>query len=88
MWTDQGEGQKVTYYQAQSGDDEAHYIISKIQEEVKDKHRSYKNFAILYRTNAQSRTVEEALLSQTFLTKLLVVTSSTTEKKLRISWLI
>lgn len=62
LWTDQGEGQKVTYYQAQSGDDEAHYIISKIQEEVKDKHRSYKNFAILYRTNAQSRTVEEAFV--------------------------
>lgn len=62
LWTDQGEGQKVTYYKAQSGDDEAHFIISKIQEEVKDKKRSYKDFAVLYRTNAQSRTVEEAFV--------------------------
>ncbi|HBG91290.1 MAG TPA: ATP-dependent DNA helicase PcrA, partial [Lactobacillus acetotolerans] len=54
LWTDQGAGKKVTYYQAQSGDDEAHFIISKVQEEVKDKKRSYKDFAVLYRTNAQS----------------------------------
>ncbi len=62
LWTDQGAGKKVTYYQAQSGDDEAHFIISKVQEEVKDKKRSYKDFAVLYRTNAQSRTVEEAFV--------------------------
>lgn len=62
LWTDQGEGKKVTYYKAQSGDDEAHFIISKIQEEVKSKKRSYKDFAVLYRTNAQSRTVEEAFV--------------------------
>ena len=62
LWTDCGEGEKVTYYKAQSGDDEAHYIISKIQEEVKDQKRSYKDFAVLYRTNAQSRTVEEAFV--------------------------
>lgn len=62
LWTDRGEGKKVTYYKAQSGDDEAHYIISKIQEEVKDQKRSYKDFAVLYRTNAQSRTVEEAFV--------------------------
>ncbi|WEV71290.1 DNA helicase PcrA [Lactobacillus sp. ESL0785] len=62
LWTDQGEGAKVTYYKAQSGDDEAHFIISKIQEEFKEKKRSYKDFAVLYRTNAQSRTVEEAFV--------------------------
>ncbi|MDF7639315.1 DNA helicase PcrA [Lactobacillus sp. ESL0791] len=62
LWTDQGQGQKVSYYQAQSGDDEAHFIISKIQEKVDDKKNSYKDFAVLYRTNAQSRTVEEAFV--------------------------
>lgn len=62
LWTDQGDGQKVTYYKAQNGDDEAHYIISKVKEEVKDKKRNYKDFAVLYRTNAQSRTVEEAFV--------------------------
>ncbi len=62
LWTDQGDGEKITYYRAQSGDDEAHFIISKIQEEVDDNNRSYKDFAVLYRTNAQSRTVEEAFV--------------------------
>ncbi|TSO26733.1 DNA helicase PcrA [Lactobacillus sp. LL6] len=62
LWTDQGDGQKLTYYQAQSGDDEAHYILSKIKEEVDEKNRNYRDFAILYRTNAQSRTVEEAFV--------------------------
>lgn len=62
LWTDQGEGERVTYYRAQSGDDEAHFIISKIQEEVDDHNRSYHDFAVLYRTNAQSRTVEEAFV--------------------------
>ena len=62
LWTDEGEGAKVTYYRAQSGDDEAHFIIAKIQEEVKEKKRSYHDFAVLYRTNAQSRTVEESFV--------------------------
>lgn len=62
LWTDQGDGAKVTYYRAQSGDDEAHFIIAKIQEEVKGKKRSYHDFAVLYRTNAQSRTVEESFV--------------------------
>ncbi|WP_338211901.1 DNA helicase PcrA [Lactobacillus juensis] len=62
LWTDQGEGAKVTYYRAQSGDDEAHFIIAKIQEEVEEKKRSYHDFAVLYRTNAQSRTVEESFV--------------------------
>jgi DNA helicase-2/ATP-dependent DNA helicase PcrA len=62
LWTDQGAGKKLVHYQAQSGDDEARYLISKIQEEVKEKGRKYKDFAILYRTNAQSRTVEEAFV--------------------------
>ncbi|RVU76969.1 DNA helicase PcrA [Lactobacillus xujianguonis] len=62
LWTDRGEGEKVTYYRAQSGDDEAHFIISKVKEEVEAGKRKYQDFAVLYRTNAQSRTVEEAFV--------------------------
>lgn len=62
LWTDRGDGQKVTLYKAQSGDDEAHYIISKIQDKVKDNKFKYQDFAVLYRTNAQSRTIEEAFV--------------------------
>lgn len=62
LWTDKGDGEKITYYRAQSGDDEALYVVSKIREEIKDNHRDYRDFAVLYRTNAQSRAIEEALV--------------------------
>lgn len=62
LWTDRGDGAKVNYYRAQSGNDEGHFIISKIQEEMKQNDLSYKDFAILYRTNAQSRNIEEVLV--------------------------
>lgn len=62
LWTDAGDGEKVDYYRAQSGEDEAHFIIGKIQEEVRDQGRNYKDFAILYRTNSQSRMIEESFV--------------------------
>ena len=62
LWTDKGDGDKINYYRAQSGNDEALFIVSKINEEIKQNKRDYKDFAVLYRTNAQSRNVEEALV--------------------------
>lgn len=62
LWTDQGAGEKITYYRAQSDIDEAIFVISKITEAVKAGKRDYKDFAILYRTNAQSRGFEESLV--------------------------
>ncbi|WP_310652226.1 DNA helicase PcrA [Lactobacillus jensenii] len=62
LWTDQGSGEKITYYRAQSDVDEAIFVISKITEAVKAGKRDYKDFAILYRTNAQSRSFEESLV--------------------------
>ncbi|CCI84427.1 ATP-dependent DNA helicase PcrA [Lactobacillus pasteurii DSM 23907 = CRBIP 24.76] len=62
LWTDLGDGEKVTYYQAQSGEAESHYIISTIKDEVEKHGLDYKDFAILYRTNAQSRLIEEAFI--------------------------
>ena len=61
LWTDKDDGEKVNYYRASNGNDEAYFIISKIKEEVK-KGRSYKDFSVLYRTNAQSRNIEEILV--------------------------
>lgn len=62
LWTDNHDGDKVTYYRAQNEGDESRYVVSKIQEEMKEKQLAYGDFAILYRTNAQSRMVEESLL--------------------------
>ena len=62
LWTDNHDGEKITYYRGQSEGDESRYVISKIQEEMKANHYNYGDFAVLYRTNAQSRVIEDSLL--------------------------
>ncbi|WP_404819778.1 DNA helicase PcrA [Levilactobacillus cerevisiae] len=62
LWTDNPEGDKISYYRGQNENDEAHYVVAKIQEETNENHRGYGDFAILYRTNAQSRVIEETLV--------------------------
>lgn len=59
LWTDQGDGKKVVHYAAANERDEAHFIIKKVKEEVQAGKRRYSDFAVLYRTNAQSRGIEE-----------------------------
>lgn len=62
LWTENATGDKITYYRAQNEMDEAFFVIKSIEQEMRDHHRKYGDFAILYRTNAQSRTVEEAFV--------------------------
>ncbi|WP_125766804.1 DNA helicase PcrA [Lapidilactobacillus wuchangensis] len=62
LWTDNAEGSKLNYYRAQSESDEALFVTSKIKEEVKSQKFNYGDFAILYRTNAQSRIFEDRLM--------------------------
>ncbi|SDQ15766.1 DNA helicase PcrA [Carnobacterium viridans] len=62
LWTDNHDGEKITYYRGQSEGDESRYVISKIQEEMKENNYNYGDFAVLYRTNAQSRVIEDSLL--------------------------
>ena len=61
LWTENDEGQPITYYRAQSEQDEGCYVLSQIQSLLRDGYH-YDDFAILYRTNAQSRVMEENLL--------------------------
>ncbi|KKT84920.1 MAG: ATP-dependent DNA helicase PcrA [candidate division WWE3 bacterium GW2011_GWC2_44_9] len=58
LWTDNAEGEKPHYYTAESEKDEARFICDEITKSA----RSYKDFAVLYRTNAQSRSLEESLI--------------------------
>jgi len=58
LWTDKGSGDTPFYYTAESEKDEAKFIC----DEIKKSGRPYKDFAVLYRTNAQSRSLEEALI--------------------------
>ncbi|EFQ58080.1 DNA helicase PcrA [Streptococcus downei] len=62
LWTQNDEGQEIVYYQAHDERDEAVFVASTIDQEVRENRRDFKDFAVLYRTNAQSRTIEEALL--------------------------
>lgn len=63
LWTNKGPGDKIKYYRAYNERDEAQYIIRKIKELV-NRDVEYKDIAILYRTNAQSRVVEEEMLKE------------------------
>ena len=63
LWTEQEEGEKLVYYRADNEKDEARYISQEI-DRLHSRELKYKDFAILYRTNAQSRTFEEALSSR------------------------
>ncbi|MGY0270928.1 DNA helicase PcrA [Limosilactobacillus fermentum] len=65
LWTENGAGEKISYYRAQNEHDEAQFIVKKIQEERAKHNYQYQDFAILYRTNAQSRVIEETFLKST-----------------------
>ncbi|GGE35910.1 DNA helicase PcrA [Streptococcus himalayensis] len=62
LWTQNQEGEKIRYYRANDEQDEAVFIAKTIEEWHRTKNKPFKDFAVLYRTNAQSRTIEEALL--------------------------
>nr|WP_309101430.1 DNA helicase PcrA [Fredinandcohnia onubensis] len=62
LWTENDEGKKLLYYRADSEAGEAQFVAGKIRELVDGGQRTYKDIAILYRTNAQSRVMEEVLL--------------------------
>lgn len=61
LWTDAGEGEPIALYAAFNEHDEARYIADRLQSWVNEGHRR-EDSAVLYRSNAQSRVLEAALL--------------------------
>ncbi len=59
LWTDKESGEKIQYFRADDDREEARYIAQQI-ERLKTKERNYSDFAVLYRTNTQSRRFEDA----------------------------
>ena len=55
------EGEKIRLIQAYSEQEESMLIVSSIIKRMQSDHAQYQDFAILYRTNSQSRALEEAL---------------------------
>ncbi|MCE4049945.1 MULTISPECIES: DNA helicase PcrA [Bacillaceae] len=62
LWTENEDGNKIHYYRADSEQGEAQFVIGKIQEIRRETSKKLADIAILYRTNAQSRVMEEMLL--------------------------
>lgn len=58
LWTEHDEGDKVTVYKAGDENSEARFIADKIEEGIKDG-KKYSDYAILYRMNAQSNSIEK-----------------------------
>jgi DNA helicase-2/ATP-dependent DNA helicase PcrA len=63
LFTSRGEGEAISVYPAATERDEARYIVEKVKNMVRDG-AAYRDFVVLYRTNAQSRVFEEAMLSE------------------------
>lgn len=62
LWTKKKGGDQIRLYEAKSELDEAAFVVRTIAERRLTKREAYSDFAVLYRTNAQSRVLEEALL--------------------------
>ncbi len=63
LWSKKGEGEKIEYHKANDEKEEARYVVNEIKKLV-TKGISYEDIAVLYRTNAQSRNLEEAFLQE------------------------
>ncbi|KAF1685701.1 DNA helicase II [Pseudoxanthomonas broegbernensis] len=63
LWTDSGEGEPVDVYAAYNEMDEARFVVERIRQWVRDG-GSWREAAVLYRSNAQSRALEEVLLAE------------------------
>ena len=64
LWTKNREKDKITFCTSKTEKGEAIYICDKILEHRKNDNKDYKDFCILYRTNAQSRAFEEVLITR------------------------
>ena len=61
LWTENKEGEKITLVRTMTDNDEGKFVADTVQEQKLRNHFFNKDFAILYRTNAQSRAFEESL---------------------------
>lgn len=64
LWTSNAEGEKIEYYKGQTERDEADFVVREIEKKAKYDKRKFSEFAILYRTNAQSRVIEDSLMKE------------------------
>ncbi len=61
LWSELGEGERPRFYLAIDDRDEADYVVSSIDQLSSRRQMSYRDMAVMYRTNSQSRVIEEHL---------------------------
>ena len=64
LWTENGEGDRIAFRQFEDAYEEAEFVAGDIQRHVREGSRTYRDHAVLYRTNAQSRLFEEACIAK------------------------
>lgn len=83
LWTDQGEGSKITVRELPDHNMEARFVADTVQTAVAKKQHIYKDFAVLYRTNAQSNSIERAFTKSGVPYRVLGGTRFTDRKEIR-----
>ena len=64
LWTENDEGEKIRYFTSKNEYEEVEYIVDKIDAMCRTGKYTYKDFALLYRTNAQSRVIEDVFMRE------------------------
>ncbi|WP_394939190.1 UvrD-helicase domain-containing protein [uncultured Ilumatobacter sp.] len=64
LWTDSGSGERIQRYHAEDEGDEANWVAGTAKQLQRDADANFRDIAVLYRTNAQSRVIEEAFMRQ------------------------
>ena len=62
LWTENEEGENIRYYKASDEYDEGRFVVSEILKGIRNEGKAYSDYAVLYRTNAQSRVFEEIMI--------------------------
>lgn len=83
LWTANDEGDKVSLYAARSEQDEAQFIVGTIHDLTEGKKAGYGDIAILYRTNAMSRVIEETFIKSNIPYKIVGGTGFYQRKEIR-----
>ena len=83
LWTQNADGEEIVYYRANDEQDEAVFVAKTIEELSREAGYKHRDFAVLYRTNAQSRTIEEALLKSNILYTMVGGTKFYSRKEIR-----
>ena len=64
LWTNNPDGDPVVVEELFDADEEGHFVALEIGRLMREQHRAFGDFAVMYRTNAQSRAIEEACIQQ------------------------